>query len=83
MCIKPSSKNINVFLFSPCAETKVIKANHNGEKFTFKEEVTDKDFEWFGELKQTVTQEIVNSVSASIARVGLDSFEWLRLKASQ
>lgn len=81
LCIQPSSKKINVFNFSPCTDMKVIKATFEQHKLVFHEKGSGRNFEWCGELKQAVAQEIVNSVSASLARVGFDSFEWLRMKA--
>ena len=81
LCIQPSSKRLNVFNFAPCGDTKVIKASLDQHKLIFNEVVSGRNFEWCGEFKQAVAQEIVNSVSASLARVGFDSFEWLRMKA--
>lgn len=81
LCIQPSSKRLNVFNFSPCGDAKVIKASLDQNKLIFNEVVSGRNFEWCGEFKQAVAQEIVNSVSASLARVGFDSFEWLRMKA--
>lgn len=81
LCIQPSSKRINVFRFKPCHESRVVKANQTGKNFSFKESLYGIDFEWCGEFKQAVSQEIVNNVTANMARVGLDSFEWLRLKS--
>lgn len=82
LSVKPSSKEINVFTFSPCAKSKVIRSESSEGKFLFKDVVSKIEFEWCGEFKQAVTQEIVNSVSANISRVGFDSFEWLRMKSN-
>ncbi len=37
-------------------------------------------FEWVAELKTGPAQAIANELSSKISRVGLDTFEWLRLK---
>lgn len=81
LAVRPTSKEINVFKFSPCSETKVIRSEKDDCKFIFKEKISNSDFEWCAEFKHSVAQEIVNSISASLARVGFDSFEWLRMKA--
>lgn len=76
---KPLSKFVCLMTFSP--ENKMIRAEKNNDKFIFKS-VNGENFEWCGEFKQAIYQEIVNAVSGSIARVGFDSFEWLRLRKS-
>ncbi len=81
LCIEASSKRLNVFKFSACDNSRVVKAEKEHGKFLFREKLYGEDVEWCGEFKQAVSQEIVNAVSASIARVGLDSFEWLRFKS--
>ncbi|ALM92433.1 response regulator receiver domain [Alteromonas stellipolaris] len=54
----------------------VINANETPE---FLSEANEK-YEWCGEFKFTISQAIVNGLAAQLARVGLDSFEWLRQK---
>lgn len=78
--IDAASKKINVFNFDPCSETKVVKASREELAYYFKD-VDGNQFAWLGELKPTIAQEIVNTVSASMSRVGFDSFEWLRFKS--
>lgn len=76
---KGDSKLVCLMTFNP--DNKMIRAKKEADKFIF-ESTNNEKFEWCGEFKQTIYQEIVNSVSASIARVGFDSFEWLRLRKS-
>lgn len=78
--IEPASKNIFMKSFEPSLDEKMVKARLCNQKYIFNsgEEV----FEWCGEFKQPIFQGIVNDVSASLARVGFDSFEWLRLRKS-
>lgn len=59
---------------------KMVKAELCNQKYIFK--AGDEVFEWCGEFKQPIFQGIVNDVSASLARVGFDSFEWLRQRKS-
>lgn len=75
------SKKISVFNFEPCSEAKIVKASSEEKVDYFFEDVDGQKFTWLGELKPTIAQEIVNTVSASMSRVGFDSFEWLRLKS--
>lgn len=74
---KGDSKLVCLMTFNPV--NKMIRAKKEADKFIF-ESANNEKFEWCGEFKQTISQEIVNGVSASIARVGFDSFEWLRLR---
>ena len=78
--IDPVSKNIFMKIFEPSLDQKMVKAELCNEKYIFK--AGDEDFEWCGEFKQPIFQGIVNDVSASLARVGFDSFEWLRQRKS-
>lgn len=83
--ISPVPKNIRTFSFNPNEEYKVVRATLNGDgKYLFVDDSGGVDseikFEWCGELKQAVSQAIVNGLASQLARVGLDSFEWLRLK---
>ncbi|MEA1229399.1 response regulator receiver domain [Acinetobacter sp. IRS14] len=74
---KPVSKEVCLMKFIP--DNKMIRAKREHGKFVF-ESTNSEKFEWCGEFKQAITQEIVNAVSGSISRVGFDSFEWLRLR---
>jgi len=83
--ISPVPKNITTFSFTANPKLKIICAdkNENGIHVFTKDHVTPKHtviFEWCGELKQAVSQSIVNGLAAQLSRVGLDSFEWLRQK---
>lgn len=81
--IVPSSKDIYVFSFSPNTTDKVIKADTVQGVHQFKSNNPEKTFKWVGEFKQAISQDIANKTSASLSRVGFDSFEWLRLKANR
>lgn len=78
--VDPKSKNIYMAQFLPEPAEKMVKAELCNQKYIFKSE--DQVFEWCGEFKQPIFQGIVNDVSASLARVGFDSFEWLRQRKS-
>lgn len=78
--VDPKSKNIYMAQFLPEPAEKMVKAELRNQKYIFKSE--DQVFEWCGEFKQPIFQGIVNDVSASLARVGFDSFEWLRQRKS-
>ena len=83
--ISPVPKNIRTFSFNPDEDHKIVRAVRNGGKeFLFVDDSGGENdeikFEWCGELKQPISQAIVNGLASQLARVGLDSFEWLRLK---
>jgi len=66
--------------FAPEAASKVVLSFQEENKYFFHQASTETKFEWYGELKQFITQAIVNNLAAQISRVGNDSFEWLRQK---
>lgn len=83
--ISPVPKNIRTFRFNSDEEYKVVRATPNGNnEYLFIDESlgegSEIKFEWCGELKQSISQAIINGLASQLARVGLDSFEWLRLK---
>lgn len=76
---KSTSRFVSLIEFTP--SNKMIRATKQDNINVFQS--TNQDvYEWCGELKQAIYQELVNAVSASIARVGFDSFEWLRIRKS-
>lgn len=76
---KSTSRFVSLIEFPP--SNKMIRATKQDNINVFQS--TNQDvYEWCGELKQAIYQELVNAVSASIARVGFDSFEWLRIRKS-
>ncbi|MBU0371492.1 hypothetical protein KN506_17760, partial [Acinetobacter baumannii] len=77
--LKKSSKFINIIHFAP-SPNKTVSAIEEDGKYIFKCSKVNNIYEWCGEFKQPIYQEIVNSVYANLSRVGFDSFEWLRLK---
>ncbi len=44
------------------------------------EDIDGKRFEWIADLKDLTAQWATNMLGASFNRVGLDRFEWLRIK---
>lgn len=76
---KSTSRFVSLIEFTP--SNKMIRATKQENINVFQSTNADV-YEWCGELKQAIYQELVNAVSASIARVGFDSFEWLRLRKS-
>ena len=78
--ISPLPKNIRTFSFIPNEENKVVSAITIGDTFIFNLDSGLQEFEWCGELKQAVSQAIINGLASQLSRVGLDSFEWLRLR---
>lgn len=81
--ITPSAKHIRTINFLANEERKAVLSEINEHGSPIFSSGTDQDpifFEWCGEFKSTTSQAIVNSLAAQLARVGLDSFEWLRQK---
>lgn len=81
--ITPSAKHIKTISFLANEEKKTVLSEINEHGLPVFSSGTDQDpifFEWCGEFKSTTSQAIVNSLAAQLARVGLDSFEWLRQK---
>ncbi|GAB3053055.1 hypothetical protein GCM10027155_19330 [Acinetobacter apis] len=76
---KSTSRFVSLIEFTPT--NKVVRAIKQ-ENINVFQSTNEDIYEWCGELKQAIYQELVNAVSASIARVGFDSFEWLRLRKS-
>jgi hypothetical protein len=81
--ITPSAKNIRTIHFLANDDKKAVLSvlNETGapEFFSGSNEKPVL-FEWCGEFKFTISQAVVNGLAAQLARVGLDSFEWLRQK---
>lgn len=75
---KSTSRFVSLIEFTP--RDKMIRATKNQDSEYVFHSTNEDCYEWCGEFKQAIYQEIVNSVTASIARVGFDSFEWLRLR---
>ncbi|WP_404341735.1 response regulator receiver domain [Pseudoalteromonas mariniglutinosa] len=84
--IQPAPKLIRTYTFFACDEHKVVRASKQGELYLFTDISAGEEnkvvFEWCGELKQSVSQAVINNLASQLARVGLDSFEWLRQKQS-
>lgn len=80
LLISCKATTVRTLDFSPDLANKVVLASKKHDKYTFYEQSRNTSYEWFGELKQVVTQAIVNNLAAQISRVGNDSFEWLRQK---
>lgn len=81
--IKPSAKKIKTITFIANEETKTILSIINEDGVPHFSSASNEPpimFEWCGEFKFTISQAIVNGLAAQLARVGLDSFEWLRQK---
>ncbi|MFB4357160.1 response regulator receiver domain [Pantoea sp. BS_4] len=81
--IKPGSKNLQLFTFSPDTESNTIKAVIHRDKYKIKYKNGNREsfLIWHGELKATVAQAIANKLAEQISRVGLDTNEWLRSSA--
>jgi hypothetical protein len=84
--IKTSTELITTVKFHHDPVTRAITARleEEGSKLFYsaigefhEEEVI---FDWIAEFKIGIATSIVNELSAKISRVGLDTFEWLRLK---
>lgn len=80
LLISCKATTVRTLNFNPNLLDKVVLASKKNNKYIFLETSNSIDYEWFGELKQVVTQAIVNNLAAQISRVGNDSFEWLRQK---
>jgi Response receiver domain len=85
--IDPHPKKIQNFLFEPTKPRNEVIGEKIDSDFQFKGFFEDPskviEFQWIGELKENVVQAIVNDIAAKVARVGLDSFEWLRIKSTR
>lgn len=80
LSISCKATTVKTFDFEPHIVDKVVLSSKENNQYFFKEALTENNFEWFGEFKQSITQAIVNNLAAQISRVGNDSFEWLRQK---
>ena len=80
LLISCKATTVRTLNFMPDPVNKVVLSNLKEDYYFFQEMQNDISFEWYGELKQTITQAIVNNLAAQISRVGNDSFEWLRQK---
>jgi hypothetical protein len=80
LLISCKATTVRTLDFLPDAGSKIVLSFREGTQYFFHEAPTNIRFEWYGELKQIVTQGIVNQLAAQISRVGNDSFEWLRQK---
>lgn len=81
--IIPSAKHIKTISFLANEDKKTVLSiiNDNGiPEFSSGTNEAPIIFQWCGEFKFTISQAIVNGLAAQLARVGLDSFEWLRQK---
>lgn len=85
--IQPAPKLIRTYTFFACDEHKVVRASKKNGLYLFTDISAGEEskivFEWCGELKQSVSQAVINNLASQLARVGLDSFEWLRQKQSK
>ncbi len=69
-----------MFTFSRASEQRMfVVAKIDGEMYVF-EDIDGKRFEWIADLKDLTAQWATNMLGASFNRVGLDRFEWLRIK---
>ncbi len=59
----------------------VIVAQKDGDSYLFKDE-RGRVLEWIGDLDDMKAQRFASDIGASMHRVGVDDFEWLRLGAS-
>jgi hypothetical protein len=82
--IKSAADLISTAIFTHCSDERAIIPRQKGSSLVYeaKEEFSGNtiEFEWIAEFKIGVASSIVNDVSSKINRVGLDTFEWLRLK---
>jgi len=65
--------------FNPTNESGIIRATAetNSKAFLFKS-VDGNIYEWVGDIDRSKAQKASNDLSAALARVGLDEYEWLR-----
>jgi hypothetical protein len=62
-------------------ENDAIFARKDGDSYLFTDE-RGRVFEWIGDLDDMKAQRFASDIGASMHRVGVDDFEWLRLGAS-
>ena len=63
-------------------DEKVIKAKPQGESFVFKTP-DGKKFTWIAEMKYEQIQRVAHEFASRLTRVGLNEYEWLRLRADR
>ena len=82
--INPSSKNIRTYKFQVNNDAGCALGEKSGNKLIFTEVNNDGanglEFEWIGEFKDGIANSLANQASSNVSRVGIDTFEWLRLR---
>lgn len=84
LIIKAKPTKIRSAIFKINTIKKKVVPNKEGGRYILEAKSpfsnTDIKFEWICELKSTVSQSIINELAAQSARVGTDTFEYLRQK---
>ena len=65
-----------ILRFDPKIDKDLVRSRQDGTEYIFSTE-TD-DYVWIGQLKDMHAQRLVNQFAASLARVGLNEYEWAR-----
>ena len=75
-------KAIETFLFAGDANG-FVSQNNDGDFITYSPEGNSIALKYICCLKPMFAQKIANNFAANISRVGIDQFEWLRLKGRE
>lgn len=72
---------LEIFEFKPDVGGNAIKATKEENEWTFSTS-TKRRFLWIGNLRPMLAQKIVADLLSSFGRVGIDDFEWARLRSN-
>ena len=74
-----STYNIRTIKFKPENEANIIEAELVDDQFIFTS-IHNEKFEWICDLTDARAQSIAHSIASQLSRIGLDEYEWFRLK---
>lgn len=75
--VRPSPRTLRLIRFKSNGPHRQVRAVPDRDRSVFRD-VTNKEYEFLGQLKDGHAQRYANELAAQIARVGVDTFEWLR-----
>lgn len=75
--VRPTLKNLRLICFPGGQPHTQVRAVADGGRRVFRD-VANHEYEFLGQLKDGHAQRYANEFAAQVARVGVDTFEWLR-----